>query len=39
MKIYQPPYTITPEILKFVAAISEAVGRRSSYEQYRKNCP
>ncbi len=24
---YQPPYTITPEILNRVAAISEAVGR------------
>lgn len=26
-KIYQPPYTITPEILNRVAAISEAIGR------------
>ncbi len=24
---YQPPYTITPEILNRVAAISEAIGR------------
>ncbi len=24
---YQPPYTITPEILNQVAAISEAIGR------------
>lgn len=27
MRIYQPPYTITPEILNRVAAISEAIGR------------
>jgi len=27
MSIYQPPYTITPEILNRVAAISEAIGR------------
>jgi|GEM_PF-4148725 len=26
---YQPPYTITPEILNRVAAISEAIGRPS----------
>jgi len=25
---YQPPYTITPDILNRVAAISEAIGRR-----------
>ncbi|WP_064306239.1 Fic family protein, partial [Acidithiobacillus caldus] len=27
MSTYQPPYTITPEILNLVAAISEAIGR------------
>ena len=27
MGAYQPPYTITPEILNRVAAISEAIGR------------
>ncbi|WP_200861539.1 hypothetical protein [Methylohalobius crimeensis] len=27
MSVYQPPYTITPEILNRVAAISEAIGR------------
>lgn len=27
MSAYQPPYTITPEILKRVAAISEAIVR------------
>ncbi len=27
--LYQPPYTITPEILNQVAAISEALGRLS----------
>ena len=27
MNAYQPPYTITPEILNRVAAISEAIGR------------
>lgn len=27
MRTYQPPYTITPEILNRVAAISEAIGR------------
>jgi len=29
MSRYQPPYTITPEILGRVAAISEAIGRLS----------
>ena len=29
MSRYQPPYTITPEILGQVAAISEAIGRLS----------
>lgn len=27
MSIYQPPYTITPEILNRVASVSEAIGR------------
>ena len=27
LSVYQPPYTITPEILNRVAAISEAIGR------------
>ncbi len=29
MTIYQPPFTITPDILNRVAAISETVGRLS----------
>lgn len=29
MKIYQPPYTLTSEIVSLVAAISEQVGRLS----------
>ncbi len=39
MSRYQPPYTITPEILNRVAAISEAVGRLSVLtEQARDLC-
>lgn len=31
MSVYQPPYTITPEILNRVAAISEAIGRLTMF--------
>ncbi len=34
--MYQPPFTITPEILNRVAAISEAIGRLSAFSDQPK---
>jgi Fic family protein len=33
-KIYQPPYEITPSILRLVAEIAEAIGRYSAFSEH-----